>query len=157
MTKRKTQGEKQGRQTNKDGYKTKKKVPPKRRPKTVLAEIPGSQNLVSQAISGRWGDGDRDRWETDLLVEDLQKRQAARGLTVKERALLAVITDISGIDSRQRQMAISNVLRMEAQNQLDQPRPAVHIHGHKHVLGNPEEIASILEAIDKELADRRDD
>jgi hypothetical protein len=163
MTKRKTQGEKQGRQTNKDGYKTKKKVPRKRRPKTVLADGTGkSQPLIAQAIKQDWLGSDKSRWDTDIRIDEIQKRQKSAGLTAKERMLLACLTDAAADEPKYRQAAVTNFIKMEAQNQSDdhfevqQATPELHVHGHRHEhsAGNGTDAASIVEAIDHILLER---
>ena len=161
MTKRARQGEKQGRQTDKDGYKTKKKVPAKRQPKTPLVDGK-SQPLIAHAVKQNWLDDDTDRWETDLTVKELQRREKENGLNAKERAMLAILTDLSGRDYKQRQQAVRNLISMESQNQSDQhfevsqATPELHVHGHRH-LNSPTygtDAATIVEAIDSILTER---
>jgi len=160
MTKRKRQHEKQGRYTDKDGYKKKKKVPKSHRPKTALVDDSvSSQPLIAQAIKQGWIGQDGQRWDTDITVKALQERSKKDGLNAKERALLAVINDMGG---ERAQQAVSNLIRMESQNQSDehfvvtQATPELHVHGHRHqhTGSDDPEFAAVLAAIDDQLARR---
>lgn len=160
MTKRKTQRVKGGRRTDKDGYKSKKKVPRKKQPPSELLDGK-SQPLISQAISQGWLD-DGNRWETEIRLADLQKRAKTNGLTGKERMILACLTDGGGDDPKYRQAAVANFIKMEAQNQADQhlviqtATPELHVHGHRHdhTGSDGTDTATILAALDSELTRR---
>lgn len=70
------------------------------------------------AIRRGWLKG--QRWATDATVTDLMKVQQERDLTLRERTVLAVMTDIAGKDPRVRQIAVKSAVVMESQNQADE-------------------------------------
>lgn len=74
--------------------------------------------LTAMAIRRGWLKG--QRWATDATVTDLMKVQQERDLTLRERTVLAVMTDIAGKDPRVRQIAVKSAVAMESQNQADE-------------------------------------
>lgn len=74
--------------------------------------------LERMAIRRGWLKG--QRWATDATVTDLMKVQQERDLTLRERAVLAVMSDIAGKDARIRQIAVKSAIAMEGQNQADE-------------------------------------
>lgn len=74
--------------------------------------------LTRMAIKRGWLRG--QRWATDTTIAELQAIKRERDLTLRERALLAVLSDIAGSDARVRQIAVKAVLLMESQNQKDE-------------------------------------
>lgn len=74
--------------------------------------------LTAMAIRRGWLKG--QRWATDATVTDLMKVQQERDLTLRERTVLAVMTDIAGKDPRVRQIAVKSAVVMESQNQADE-------------------------------------
>ena len=89
-----------------------------------------TQKLVSRAVTENWtGAG---RWDTDATPEQLSALQAERELTAKERALLAILADLSSRDSRPRQIAVRNLIQMEQQNMADEHKAQPDLHHHQH-------------------------
>lgn len=74
--------------------------------------------MVQMAIRRGWLKG--QRWPTDATPQDIEAVRGQRDLTIRERAALAVMRDLSGSDARIRQIAVKSVIAMEAQNQEDE-------------------------------------
>lgn len=74
--------------------------------------------LTGLAIRRGWTGA--KRWDTDSTIEDIQRLAAEGGtLTAKQKALLAVHRDLMSAEERARQIAVRNLVSMEAQNQAD--------------------------------------
>lgn len=80
-----------------------------------------SSRLERMAIQRGWLKG--QRWATDATVTDIMAVQQERDLTLRERAVLAVMSDIAGKDARIRQIAVKSAIIMEHQNQADEIEP----------------------------------
>jgi hypothetical protein len=89
----------------------------KERDETGVTALRGAR-LERLAIKRGWLKG--QRWATDATVTDLMAIQQQRDLTLRERAVLAVMSDISGKDARIRQIAVKSAIIMEGQNQHDE-------------------------------------
>lgn len=74
--------------------------------------------MLAMAIRRGWLKG--QRWATDATVTDIMAVQQERDLTLRERAVLAVMSDIAGKDARIRQIAVKSAIAMEGQNQSDE-------------------------------------
>lgn len=73
--------------------------------------------IIKKALREKWWG--EQRWPTDITTEEIQEKEKERPLTIREKVLLAVSTDLSDKDRRVKRIAVKNVIAMESQNQAD--------------------------------------
>ena len=122
------------------------------------------QRMINRAIRNGWLKG--QRWLTEATPRELQEKQAAGQLTMKEQAAASVFLDLTHdlnqykstraklTAMRLRQSAVRNVIAMEAQNQDDDlAELKAEILGEQAKGLSAEVLASLLSEVGQQVAE----